>query len=325
MNSLKPVVMFAASLSLLLACGEKTPDENDGESSSEGTSTTTDATTTTDGTTTDGTTTTDDTTTTDGTTTTETTSGSSGFVDTDMQVGGSMCDIWTPGDCGDEEKCMPYAMMGETWDALKCSPLDDNPKVLGDECLAPEGAYGGIDDCGAGLYCYYINNETNIGSCIEFCTGSPTTPMCGPEAICTIVNDGVLVLCRPECDPTIQDCEPAGSGCYQATGTGSFTCIIDKSEETGVYGDSCTLISTCDPGLACLEAAAVPGCTSESCCSNFCDLNSPNTCPDAGGGQLCEAYYEQPDPGYEHVGICALPMGDVDDDDAKAAVADVPE
>jgi hypothetical protein len=62
--------------------------------------------------------------------------------------------------------------------------------------------------------------------------------------------------------------------------------------------------------LACLDAAAVPGCTAASCCSNFCDLNASNTCPDAGGGQLCEPYYEQADPGYEHVGICALPMGD---------------
>ncbi len=244
-----------------------------------------------------------------------TTSSSTGsFVDNDM-LGEAMCDIWSEGDCGEGEKCMPYASTGGTWDALKCSPLDDNPKQLGDECFADMGPAGGVDDCGEGLYCYYVDPDTNVGTCIEFCTGSPAAPSCGPDTICTIVNDGVLVLCRPECDPTLQDCQPAGSGCYQATGTGSFTCIWDKSGSGGAYGEPCDFISSCDPGLACLDAASVPGCTGGSCCSNFCDVDEPNACPDAGQGQICEPYYDAPDPGYEHVGVCAVPQPKVEGGD----------
>ena len=295
-----------AAATLALACGPKAPDGSDesgesGEGTSNGSGET--AASTTDATTSGASTT--DASTTDVSTSDGSTSGNS-FVMGDV-FGEAMCDIWDPNDCGESEKCMPYAMMGDTWDALKCSPLAENPKVLGDECNAIDGTYGGVDDCGKGLYCYYVDMETNVGTCIEFCTGSPVAPMCGPDAICTIVNDGVLVLCRPECDPTIQDCEPANSGCYQATGTGSFTCIIDKSGPTGQYGDTCELISSCDPGFACVEQNGVPGCTTGACCTPFCDINQPNNCPGAAQGQTCEPYYAQPDPGYEHVGICVLP------------------
>jgi len=211
-------------------------------------------------------------------------------------------------DCGEEEKCMPYASMGETWDALKCSPLVENPKTLGDECFAEEGPAGGVDDCDDGLFCYYVNSDTNVGTCIAFCSGSPSNPTCDTGTICTVVNDGVLVLCRPACDPIVQDCDPPGSACYQATGTGSFTCIADKSGDTGAYGDDCQYISSCDAGLACIAAAAVPGCTAGSCCTPFCDLGEPNDCPGAAQGQVCEPYFDVPDPGYENVGICAVPQ-----------------
>ena len=312
MKRLNWMVISAGALALTLACGAEAPEGGEGGtegagsgesgSGSSGAESTTSADSSSGPTTAEASTTDDSAST---STSSDPTTG--GFVAGDV-FGEAMCDIWDPDDCGEGEKCMPYAMMGETWDALKCSPVAENPKVLGDECNAPEGPYGGEDDCGNGLYCYYIDEETNSGTCIEFCTGDPTNPMCGPEAICTIVNDGVLVLCRPECDPTIQDCEPANSGCYQATGTGSFTCIIDKSGPTGAYGDACELISSCDPGFACVDAVNQPGCTSNRCCTNFCDLNAGNTCPQADQGEQCEPYYDIPDPGYEHVGICVLPQ-----------------
>lgn len=320
MHSFRAPWVVAAASFLLMACGTESSSDTSGEA-------TTDASSEASGATGSGEAgsgsgeasggsgeTTGSTATTSGgsaTTSGTTTSTGGGFVDVDM-LGEAMCDIWTPGDCGDGEKCMPYASSGGTWDALKCSPLADNAKELGDECLADMGPAGGVDDCGAGLFCYYVNADTNVGTCIEFCTGSPSAPMCGPQTICTVVNDGVLVLCRPECDPVIQDCEPEGSACYQATGTGSFTCIADKSGNSGAYGDACEFISSCDAGLACLDATAVPGCTAGSCCTNFCDLTGPNTCPDAASGQQCEPYYDLPDPGYEHVGICAVPQPKVE-------------
>lgn len=300
-------ILALSAACVALACGGKdSGDETDGSStgsgdvtgSSEDTSAeatgSTDAST---GTTTD---------TTD--TTSSTTGGTSGFVNTDT-MGEAMCDIWKIDDCPEGEKCIPYAMGGGSWDALKCIDLDENPKLLGDECSAPLGGAGGQDDCDVGLFCYYIDSETNMGTCIAHCGGTPTSPTCEGNTVCTIVNDGVLTLCRPSCDPVSQDCEPTGSACWQATGTNGFTCIIDASGDTGAYGDACEYINACDPGLACADAAAVPDCTGNGCCTPFCDLNEPNNCP--GVGQTCEAYYETPDPGWEHVGLCVLPSGDV--------------
>src|SRR5690606_8439024 len=119
--------------------------------------------------------------------------------------GEAMCDIWMENDCPEGEKCIPYAMGGGSWDALKCIDVAEDPKTLGDECLAPLGGAGGEDDCDKGLFCYYIDTETQTGTCIAHCGGSPDSPVCDSGTVCTIVNDGVLTLCRPTCDPVAQD------------------------------------------------------------------------------------------------------------------------
>lgn len=296
-------VVALTGAALLFACGDKTGAESEATTSAEASTSTTSSGT-------ESTGTESETTSTDTTDTSSTTDASTtGFVNVDM-VSEAMCDIWNFDDCGDGEKCIPYAMGGSSWDALKCIPVDENAKTLGDECNAPLGGAGGQDDCENGLFCYYVDGETNTGTCIAHCMGSPSAPTCGPDTVCTIVNDGVLTLCRPTCDPVLQDCDPTGSACWQATGTNGFTCIIDSSGDAGAYGDPCEFINSCDPGLACADANGVPGCTGSGCCTPFCDVNEPNNCPDAAMGQTCEPYYDMPDPGYEHVGICVIPAPD---------------
>lgn len=305
--------LCAISLAVSLAgCGDKPGEADDSSSSGSGTSSSSGTETTGAEDSTEASTTADDASATD-TTDSTTADDTSTFVNIDTPVE-SMCDIWNPNDCPEGEKCMPYASGGSSWDALKCVPVSDNPKVLGDECTAPLGGSGGEDDCDVGLFCYYVQSETQIGTCISFCTGSPESPVCDNDTLCSIVNDGVLVLCRPTCDPIVQDCEPVGSSCLQATGSEGFVCIIDASgADSGMYGDNCEYLNSCDPGLACADAAGVPGCTGSGCCSPFCDTSAPNECPDMDVGQVCEPWFETPVPGYENVGLCVLPSPDITD------------
>jgi hypothetical protein len=293
----RSVFLLGLPLSLAIACGGKDAGETGSSTGAESTeSGTTGAGSETSGSESGET----------GATTATTAATDTGFVQIDM-LGDAMCDIWNPDDCPAGEKCMPYAAAGSAWDSLKCVPIDDDPKVLGDECFAPLGGAGGEDDCGAGLFCYYVDSDTLMGTCISFCTGSATTPVCEPGTLCSIVNDGVLVLCRPTCDPVTQDCQPLNSACLQATGSEGFVCIRDASGDAGAYGDPCQYLNGCDPGLACMGSAGVPDCPmgESSCCTPFCDVNSPNNCP--GAGQECVAWFESPVPDYEHVGVCVIP------------------
>jgi hypothetical protein len=222
------------------------------------------------------------------------------------------CDVWED-DCPEGEKCMPWANDGgNSWNATRCSPLAPDPGQVGDPCTVEGSGVSGIDTCTSRSMCYYVDPETNEGICIGFCDGTPAAPTCDAGYICTIVNDGVLTLCRPECDPLLQNCEGTNVACLQATGNDGFTCIIDASGEAGAAGDPCEFINSCDPGLACMGAEGVPDCGGATgCCTEFCDLTEPDPAAGCtlGGGVDCVGWWEdgQAPPGYEHVGICVIP------------------
>jgi len=220
------------------------------------------------------------------------------------------CDIWAQ-DCPVGEKCMPWANDGgNSWNATRCSVVADNPGQVGDECQVEGSGVSGIDTCDISSMCYYVDPETNIGQCVGFCQGSQANPVCDPGFVCSIVNDGVLILCRPECDPLLQDCIE-GAACLPAGGSDLFTCIIDASGEAGATGDACEFLNACDPGLFCADAAALVGCDGATgCCSEFCDLDDPEPnsfCSVA--GTECVPYHEEgtAPPQYTHVGVCVVP------------------
>ncbi len=221
------------------------------------------------------------------------------------------CDIWAQ-DCPVDEKCMPWANDGgSAWNATRCAPVNDNPGQVGDECMVEGSGVSGIDSCDLSMMCYYVDPETNVGICVGFCQGSAANPVCDPGYVCTINNDGVLILCRPECDPILQDCMD-GVACLPAAGSDQFTCIVDASGEMGAAGDPCEFINSCDPGLLCGNAETVPDCAgSTGCCTEFCDTSDPAGAAQCslGGGQECVPWYEegQSPPGLENVGLCALP------------------
>lgn len=234
-----------------------------------------------------------------------------GFIVTPDGGVARQCDVWTD-DCPNGEKCMPWANNGgNAWNATRCVPLDTNAVEIGDECQVEGSGTTGIDNCGPRAMCYYVDPETNLGTCVGFCQGSPEAPSCEAGSICTIVNDGVLTLCRPECDPILQDCE-GQAACLQATGTNGFTCIIDASGDSGLAGDPCGFINSCDPGLLCATAETLPNCNAESCCTEFCDLldAEPNAFCSLGGGTSCVPWFAEGDapPDLAHVGLCVIPQ-----------------
>ncbi len=219
--------------------------------------------------------------------------------------GGNECDVWAQ-DCPEGEKCMPWANDGgNSWNALKCTPLDPAPQQPGDVCTT-ENAVGGVDNCAISSMCWDVDPETNEGSCVAFCEGTEEDPSCAPGFSCAILNAGTLILCLPSCDPLLQDC-PGDDLCL-GVGDG-FICALDASGEMGAYGDPCEFANACDPGLACLSPEYIEGCQAGGCCTPFCDTSEmPDTCP--GGTQECLPWYEEgmAPPGFETVGICGIPQ-----------------
>jgi hypothetical protein len=218
------------------------------------------------------------------------------------------CDIWAQ-DCPEGEKCMPWANDGGgSWNATRCSPIDENPGQPGDTCTVEGDGVSGIDDCDIASMCWDVDGKTNMGVCVGFCEGSEDAPFCSnPDEGCSITNDGVLILCLAICDPLLQDC-PEGSACYPEEN--GFFCSPDASgPELGAIGDPCEYINVCDPGGWCAAAESVPDCMAASgCCAAFCDITDPaSVCPD---GTECVAWHTEgtAPPGEEDIGVCILPQ-----------------
>ncbi len=230
--------------------------------------------------------------------------------DTDGPIDGGDCSLWAQ-DCGDGEKCMPWANDGgSAWNSSRCTPIDSVPGQPGDACTVEGSGVSGIDTCDTGSMCWNVDDK-NAGICAPLCTGSEGAPLCDDiTTTCVIANDGFLPLCLPSCDPLSQDCQD-GSGCYPSEN--GFVCVPDASgPDLGGYGDACEFTNACDPSLLCAGAGAVPGCDSARCCTSFCDLSDAEpsaNCEGVSGGQECISAFPEGmvPPGSEDVGFCAIP------------------
>jgi hypothetical protein len=223
------------------------------------------------------------------------------------------CDQWSQ-DCPAGEKCMPYSSDGGgAWNATRCVPIAANPGQIGDACTVEGGGTSGVDDCDIASMCYYVDPETQLGTCVGMCQGTPEAPVCDPGYLCSISNDGVLTLCRRTCDPLLQDCEGTNVACLPAAGALGFVCIVDASGDAGATGDACEYLNACDPGHFCAAPEGVPGCVTGGCCSEFCDLLAPepdSACTQADQGVTCEPWFAEGEapPDWTHVGACVLPI-----------------
>ena len=230
-----------------------------------------------------------------------------GFVDDDLDAGSSWaeCDIFAQ-DCPAGLKCMPYAADGgSAWNALGCFPIAEDPAQPGEPCTVDGNGASGIDTCALGSMCWDVDPRTNEGWCVAFCVGDYDDPYCEePHYGCSIVSDGIPVLCLPTCHPLQDDCA-GGQGCYPVLE--GFQCVPDASEEMGAVGDPCEYINVCDPTTFCADAKAVPECAGPiGCCSSFCTVGDDSPCLP---GQTCQPWYEPSEVpiGYDGLGGCALP------------------
>ncbi len=235
-----------------------------------------------------------------------------GFI-TDPDGGGVSieCSVWDQ-DCDEGEKCSAWANDGgNSWNATKCVPLSGTPAQAGDPCTVEGSGVSGVDTCDVSSMCWDVDPQTNEGTCVAFCTGSENAPVCNdPTASCSIANEGVLILCLPSCDPLIQNCAE-GQACYPIDN--AFVCAPDASgEEQGADNDACEFLNACDAGNICVNPEIVDGCPSGSngCCQNVCDLTATPADQGCAGSETCTPWFEEGSvpPGYEDVGVCALPV-----------------
>jgi hypothetical protein len=213
-------------------------------------------------------------------------------------------------DCPDGEKCTAYAENPGSCcvDATKCVDIIGDLQ-LGDVCnRMPEN-----DDCAKGLFCMtQTSGDTGDGVCRAFCdinNPASCTDAGLPEADCIAYNDGVLPLCAEPCDPLGggDDCHNPEDLCVPNP-AGGFVCVLDASGGLGSYGASCQTHDACNQGLFCADAGIVLNCGSQGCCSEFCDVNEPNTCAGMDDAQLCIPWWEEGlPPELAHVGGCAIP------------------
>ena len=115
------------------------------------------------------------------------------------------CDFWPENDCGDDEKCQ--AIFGHDasvdYDAIVCVPFGD--AAVGEPCCrvaegdCPIDGPAGMDSCDAHSICLDVDPVTLKGTCVEYCTGSVTDPVCPQTQVeCTMTSNGFLNICIPE-------------------------------------------------------------------------------------------------------------------------------
>ncbi len=216
------------------------------------------------------------------------------------------CDTWTQ-DCPDGQKCAIYSG-SSPFNSTKCVPVLPGADGAGNPCTAEGDGLTGVDSCAKGHICWAVDWETDIGTCVPLCSGSPSVPICDtPWTQCVIAANGILTLCLPTCDPLAQDC-PGGESCLPQPMGDEFVCVLDASGDGGQPFDPCEYSNACDPGLFCAEPALAVECDpmATGCCLPFCDLSSP-TC--TAEGAECVSWYGpgRAPPLLEDVGLCALP------------------
>jgi hypothetical protein len=215
------------------------------------------------------------------------------------------CDVFAQ-DCPVGEKCALYADDGGTaWNNSKCVPVMEDPAQPGEPCFVVGNGVSGIDNCDKGAMCWDTDAE-NMGVCVALCFGTPEALMCPAGFVCVI--NSAMALCLDGCDPLIQDCPMDGDLCIPSDQM--FVCVLDGSGDEGQVHDPCMFANACDEGLYCIASANAEECDQDAdgCCQPFCDISMMSPC--TGQGQACVAWYEEgtSPPGYEDVGICAMPI-----------------
>lgn len=226
------------------------------------------------------------------------------------------CLLHEPAECGDGQKCMPFSLSPDRIpDGIKCCDAVESPDLTGEACEIFEFDGSCRDTCAAGSMCVLDDDESLSGFCREFCEPAastcPTTHTCKSffELLPGVPN---VPLCMLKCDPLLQDCPEPSWHCIPDTPTESgqsgFLCSPPPPTPPKQLFEPCALANDCEAGLVCLTGDRVPGCTFSSCCSAYCSLSEGDqTCSDLSPDLECVDWMS-PDPQWEDIGACALPM-----------------
>ena len=181
------------------------------------------------------------------------------------------CNYWSD-DCPEGEKC--FLDPGTTGQPPSCIDLEPNPRLLGEPC--DEALSPAQDECDRGLVCV-------SGICRAHCTCNELTPSCPTEChLCSLVNGSDLQLCSDPCHPLLQDCPPMRvCAPYAVDNVMRFVCAVQLGQQNLL--EPCEDPAQCVLGSTCVAATVLPGCTSDSCCSPYCELGSAGPCADRMG------------------------------------------
>jgi hypothetical protein len=204
-------------------------------------------------------------------------------------------------DCPAGHKCTIEGSLGNT----QCVEIDPEPKGLYEPCTVEGDGFSGFDDCGLAMICWNID-ERGHGICVGLCDGEEFNCVCAdPLSTPSWCQECAVGVCLPNCDPLLQDC-PNDDLCI--ANIDNFTCVIDASGDEGQLNDPCEFVNACDKGLLCIgtefaSASCDPNTT--GCCQPICKFPD-GACPNP--DQECVAWYEDPLPGTEDIGVCAIPQ-----------------
>lgn len=219
---------------------------------------------------------------------------------------GGECDPFAQ-DCPEGFTCRPRPPTPAGDDAF-CQALPADPIEAGESCpWAPMD--GQEDQCGLGLVCVPVDEDNQLGICLEACGGTADAPECPEDTVC-LLGVASYTICAPTCHPIDTLCMD-GWSCQAPPDTigNAYDLYCGSNRpDAGGAGSSCMGPPECVAQTMCIQASAVPGCTTERCCSEWCDLEDTEfECTFAAEGQSCIAWADDPPPGFENLGICAVP------------------
>lgn len=172
--------------------------------------------------------------------------------------------------CLEGETCSP---VGSTYyEGTECIVKPDPGLGMWEVCRKPDGAYAGLDECGAGYTC--VPNHSERGYCHPVCVEGEC-PFAA--AWTTPSNVDEVCICLAHCDPFGSHCQH--DEVCEVRDPGTF-CVTDLSTTPGL-GDECGG-GLCKAGTHCAQADHCAG--SDSCCVQLCQLDGPDSCP---GEQAC--------------------------------------
>jgi hypothetical protein len=215
---------------------------------------------------------------------------------------GDICDVWAQ-DCPVGWKCMPVGPEGSfVWNESRCAPVAPAPVLDDDACSFQTGPLGGLDDCPAGSFCYFTDPSGFGGRCLPFCQGSPEASVCPDGMACGWGNDGAMALCRPTCDPMVQDCERDNATCLPVASGAEFVCYV---HQWSYGGEGCNAHNACPHGQVCVPGEQVdptlgPGVQR---CTSFCD----DFGVECVYGRTCQPWPDGTPDGHPTVGACLVP------------------